>query len=146
MATTVEYEQDFHSWLLQSAGLLRERRFTELDTENIAEELEAMSRNERRELISRLSVLIAHLLKWQHQAVRRSRSWKNTIASQRIDIKELFEDSPSLRRDLEAKIAKAYSKAVLLAEDETGLDRQIFPLVCPFSSKALLDDAFFPEA
>jgi hypothetical protein len=105
-----------------------------------------MSRNERRELISRLSVLIAHLLKWQHQAVRRSRSWKNTIASQRIDIKELFEDSPSLRRDLEAKIAKAYSKAVLLAEDETGLDRQIFSPVCPFSSEALLDDAFFPEA
>jgi hypothetical protein len=146
MAIAFTYKEDFYSWLMKNAGLLREQKFLEIDAENIAEELEAMGRKEQRELVSRLSVLIAHLLKWQHQAVRRSRSWKNTIATQRIDIKELFEDSPSLRCDLEDKIERAYSKAVLLAEEETGIDKKLFPQVCPFSAEEMLAEEFFPEA
>ncbi|HHC25199.1 MAG TPA: DUF29 domain-containing protein, partial [Desulfobacterales bacterium] len=66
--------------------LLREGRFTEIDVDNIAEELEAMGRSEKRELVSCLTTLLVHLLKWKYQAVRRSRSWENTILTQRIDI------------------------------------------------------------
>ncbi len=145
MEAVLDYKKDFYSWLLKNAGLLREGKLCEIDAENIAEELEAMGRKEQRELVSRLSVLIAHLLKWQHQAARRSRSWKNTIASQRMDINELFADSPSLRYDLEEKIDRAYSKAVLLAEEETGIDKKFFPPSCPFSFAELLKEEFFPE-
>ncbi|WP_420207965.1 DUF29 domain-containing protein [Candidatus Electronema sp. JC] len=146
MKTTAAYNQDFHAWLLHNAALLRERNFTAIDADNIAEELETMGRSEKRELISRLSVLIAHLLKWRHQPVRRSRSWRNTIATQRLDIKELLEDSPSLNHDIEEQLEKAYSKAVLLAELETGIDRKLFPPSSPFSWQELLDEDFLPEA
>ncbi|MCP4353096.1 MAG: DUF29 domain-containing protein [Desulfobacterales bacterium] len=145
MAVTVEYEKDYYSWLIKNAVLLREQRFTEIDAEHIAEELEAMGRSEKRELVSRLSVLIAHLLKWKYQAVRRSRSWKNTISTQRIDINELLEDSPSLHYEIEKKIKKAYEKAVLKAEDETGIDKERFPKICPFSDEEILNQDFFPE-
>ncbi len=124
MEITAAYNQDFRAWLLHNAALLRERNFTAIDADNIAEELETMGRSEKRELVSRLSVLIAHLLKWRSQAVRRSRSWRNTIATQRLDIEELLEDSPSLSHDLEEQLTRAYSKAMLLAEQETGLERR----------------------
>lgn len=146
MGATAAYNQDFHAWLLHNTALLRERNFTAIDADNIAEELETMGRSEKRELVSRLSVLIAHLLKWRHQSARRSRHWKNTVAIQRLDIKELLEDSPSLSHDLEEPLEKAYSKAVLLAEQETGMDRKMFPTACPFSWQELLDEFFLPEA
>lgn len=145
MEETIKYEKDFYSWLMENALLLRERKFKRIDAEHIAEELEAMGRSEKRELISRLSVLIAHLLKWKYQAVRRSRSWKNTISCQRIDIEELFEDSPSLRHDIQQKIKKAYTKARLMAEDETGIDKEHFPIACPFSAEKILNEEYFPD-
>ncbi|OQY60356.1 MAG: hypothetical protein B6245_01915 [Desulfobacteraceae bacterium 4572_88] len=145
MDVVMEYEKDFHSWLMRNALFLRERKFTEIDAEHIAEELEAMGRSEKRELVSRFSVLIAHLLKWKYQAVRRSRSWKNTISTQRIDINDLLEDSPSLRHDIREKIDRAYKKARLKAEDETGIDKEKFPAVCPFSAEEIMNEEFFPE-
>ncbi|QTA86217.1 DUF29 [Desulfonema magnum] len=79
MDVTIEYEKDFYFWLMKNASLLREKKFSEIDAEHIAEELEAMGRSEKRELVSRLTVLLAHLLKWRFQAVKRSRSWKNLV-------------------------------------------------------------------
>lgn len=141
----IEYEKDYHAWLMKNAGLLRDSRFSEIDADHIAEELEAMGRSEKRELINRLGVLIAHLLKWQYQAVRRSRSWRNTISTQRIDIQELLEDSPSLRHEIDKKIDKAYEKAKLMAEGETGIEKENFPVICPFSPEEILEGSFFPE-
>ena len=145
MEAAIEYERDFYSWLMRNAGLLREGRFTEIDVENVAEELEAMGRREKREIVSRLTVLLVHLLKWKYQAVRRSRSWENTILTQRMDIKELLEDSPSLHYEIEKRIKRAYKKARLKAEDETGIDKKYFPKSCPFSPEQILEKAFFPE-
>ncbi|MEA2060424.1 MAG: DUF29 domain-containing protein [Thermodesulfobacteriota bacterium] len=145
MEVTIEYEKDFYSWLMKNAVLLREGKFADIDAKHIAEELEAMGRSEKRELISRLSVLIAHLLKWKFQAVRRSRSWKNTISTQRLDINDLLEDSPSLRHDIYEKIKKAYKKARIKAEDETGIDKEQFPENCPFSPEEIMNEEFFPE-
>ena len=67
-----DYEKDFHAWTLENAALLRQRRFAEIDVDNIAEELENMGRSERHELVNRLAVLLAHLLKWRFQPARRS--------------------------------------------------------------------------
>ncbi|BAP54829.1 hypothetical protein THII_0532 [Thioploca ingrica] len=145
METITEYEKDFYAWLIKNAQLIRNKQFTEIDAEQIAEELESMGRSEKRELISRLTVLLAHLLKWQFQSVRRDRSWNNTILTQRIDIHELLKDSPSLRSELESKIEIAYEKAKLMAEDETGIDKKTFSSLCPFSLEQILDNTFFPE-
>jgi len=145
MENISEYEKDFYAWLMKNAQLMREKRFADIDAEHIAEELESMGRSERRELSNRLSVLLAHLIKWQFQAVKRSKSWKNTITTQRIDIKELLNESPSLRYDIEQKIDSAYEKAKLKAEDETGIDAKIFPKNCPFSLEQIMDRNFFPS-
>ncbi len=140
-----EYQRDYYSWLMENAQLIREGRFTEIDVEHIAEELESMGRNEKRELVSRLTVLLVHLLKWQHQPARRSKSWRNTLTVQRSDLNDLLQDSPSLYADVGQHIEKAYERAKLLAEDETGLEKAHFPQYCPFSFEQITDQQFLPE-
>ena len=71
------YNRDFYAWGLHQAELLRAGRFGEIDIENIAEEIESLSRSDKRELSRRLSVLMLHLLKWRYQPEFRSQSWKN---------------------------------------------------------------------
>ena len=144
MDISLKYEQDFYIWLTENARFLREKNLAKIDIEHLAEELEAMSRREKRELISRLTVLMAHLLKWEYQSIKRSKSWQNTILEQRMDIDELLEDSPSLRYEIEHKMVLAYKKAILNAENETGIDKKTFPQSCPFSIEALLDKNFLP--
>src|SRR5271155_4858757 len=90
-----EYDKDFYAWSLHNAALLREGKLSEVDLEHIAEEIEDMGKKDRRELISRLAMLLAHLLKWKFQTERRSNSWKNTIKHQRFKVKDVLSESPS---------------------------------------------------
>jgi hypothetical protein len=145
MEVIADYNKDFYAWLMKNADLLRQHKFNEVDIEHVAEELESMGKSEKRELTSRLTVLLAHLLKWKCQPALRSRSWKNTILTQRIDILELLEDSPSLKYELEERAVIAYEKAKLSAEDETGIDKNNFPETCPFTFEELLRKDFLPE-
>lgn len=138
------YHRDFYTWAMQNAQLLRQGRFSEVDVERIAEELESMGRSERRELISRLSVLLAHLLKWMFQPELRSNSWRYTIEEQRGGVMDLLEDSPSLLHELENRLTKAYVNAVLIAARETGIDKTRFPECCPFSLEQILSEDFWP--
>ena len=73
------YDADFYEWTVRNTELLRAGRASEADLEHIAEEIEDIGQNQRRQLVSRLVILIAHLLKWQVQPERRSRSWTLTI-------------------------------------------------------------------
>jgi len=131
--TTSKYEQDFFAWSQEQAGLLRARRYDELDSEHLLEELDSMGARERRELINRLKVLLAHLLKWRFQPNQRSISWVFTIREQRLSIQDLLDDNPSLRGILDRQITKAYQLARLVAARETRLNEYIFPETCPFS-------------
>ncbi len=133
-----EYENDFYAWTIHNAKLLRAGKVAEVDIEHIAEEIECMGKSEKRELMSRLAVLMAHLLKWKFQPVRRSNSWKLTIKNQRMELKDLLEDSPSLKKELEDKFNHAYEKAVLIAAEQTGFDESEFPKQPPFT----LQDCF----
>ena len=71
----VTHDQDFHAWAKRNAELIRRGKLSEIDGEYIAEELENMGKSQKRELVNRLSVLLAHLLKWQYQPDKRSNSW-----------------------------------------------------------------------
>src|SRR5690242_6255856 len=73
------YEDDFSAWASETARLLREGRFGEIDVEHVAEEIEGMANRDKRELMSRLRILVLHLLKLLHQPEKRSRSWRATI-------------------------------------------------------------------
>jgi hypothetical protein len=140
-----EYEQDFYQWTQHNAQLLREGKLTEIDILHIAEELESMGKRDRRELVSRLTVLLAHLLKWQFQPHFRSKSWQFTLREQRTQIAKLLKDSPSLKKYLhEEGMLEAYPDALEMASDETGLLVSAFPERCPYSIEQLLDKIFYP--
>lgn len=140
----MNYEQDFYAWLNDNARLLRQGHLNQIDALNLAEELENMGKSQRQALISRLAVLLMHLLKWQYQPQRRSRSWELTIIEQRREILDLLEDSPSLKHELEIKLVKAYQRALIKAEQETGISYTHFPMTCPYSLEQILSEQFYP--
>jgi hypothetical protein len=140
------YEKDFYQWLEHTADLVREGRFEEIDREVLIDELESIGKRDKRELTNRLIILMAHLLKWQHQPEARSSGWIGSIAEQRLQIAGQLEDSPSLRGMLPDAAEKAYPKAIALAVRETGLPPDRFPADCRFSLSQLLDETFFTES
>lgn len=139
------YDTDFYAWANQQAALLRAGNLAAADIAHIAEEIESMGRTEKRELISRLRVLMLHLLKWQFQPGLRGRSWRLTIEEQRRQLERHLEDNPSLRSKLSDAIQDAYGDAILAAERETGLAESTFPATCPYSYDQMIDDDFWPE-
>jgi hypothetical protein len=141
----IEYKEDFYAWLLKNAALLQAKNFVEIDNENVAEELVGMAKSEKRQLVNRFAVLLAHLLKWQFQPNRRSKSWERTIKEQRKRIQLLLEESPSLKHELAEKISDAYEIAILTAANETGLDESAFPDSCEYRFEDILSSQFYPE-
>lgn len=139
------YDSDFYDWTRRQAALLRARRFAELDTEHLAEEIESMGRSERNQLTRRLELLLVQLLKWQYQPALRGRSWELTIAEQRRRIARLLRNDPSLEPLLPALLADAYEDARYAAMQETGLALTSFPAACPYSVERSLDPQFLPE-
>lgn len=140
------YEQDFYAWTQQQAQRLRAGQLIDVDFEHLAEEIETLGASERRELESRLKVLLQHLLKWHYQPDQRSSSWSGTIDEQRDQLDSLLRQSPSLRRLVGEYLAFAYPKARRAAVRETGLNHALFPDVCPYAENDILDEDFWPEA
>jgi hypothetical protein len=141
----VTYDKDFFAWTEEQARLLRAGEFSQLDIENIAEEMEDMGRSIRRELRNRLAVLTMHLLKWRYQPMHRSPSWSATIREQRRQIAELLDESPSLKRLPGQELAKIYCSAVAKAAGDTGLADASFPVECPFTPDQIMAEDFLPE-
>ena len=138
------YDEDFVLWTRSQAALIRAGRFDLVDRENLAEEIESLGVSDRRELCSRLEVLMVHLLKWQFQPMHRSRSWRSTIRSQRGRIERVLKASPSLRREVAELSREEYAVAREAASAETGFARDTFPDSLPYSPEQILDDTFFP--
>jgi hypothetical protein len=139
------YERDFYAWANEQAALLRAGALAAADVENIAEEIESMGRGEKRELVSRLSVLLTHLLKWRFQPKRRGHAWTYSIREQRLQIVRHLRDNPSLRGITAEATADAYESAVLAAAAQTGLAESAFPPTSPFSFEQALDANFWPD-
>jgi hypothetical protein len=139
------YDDDFYAWSMEQARLLRAGEFARLDIENIAEELESIGRSDKRQIESRLVVLLAHLLKWQVQVGFRSRSWLAPIREQRRRIGRLVRASPSLQPAVHQLLAEAFTEARERAADEAGLAETAFPAACPFTVDQVLAEDFLPE-
>jgi hypothetical protein len=139
------YERDFFTWTQEQARLLRERRFDDLDLDNLVDEVESVGSSEKHEIRRRLKVLLTHLLKWKFQPGLRGVSWRRTIRQQREAIAEIIETSPSLRAYPSQVMRTAYTGASVSASEETGMMIGIFPEACPFSVDQILDLEFFPE-
>lgn len=125
------YDLDGYGWAMAQAQLLRERRFEDIDLENIIEEIESVGRSERSSVRSALRVLLMHILKWEHQPGKRTRSWAASIAAQRAAYDQEMKDNPSLKPQLDSILAEAYRRARIEASGETDLPLKTFPVAPP---------------
>jgi hypothetical protein len=139
------YESDFFAWSREQADLLRAGKLAQADIHHIAEEIESMGRTEKRELVSRLAVLLMHLLKWRFQPEKRSARWEATVQVQRNRLADHLDDNPSLKPLLPQALASAYRDARLEAAAETSLAVAAFPEACPWTVEQALDAEFWPE-
>lgn len=135
------YEVDETAWLEVTAELIRLGRLNQVDTGTLAEYLTDMVRRDRREVEGRLTVLIAHTLKWRHPPDRRSGSWLASVIEQRQELESLV-GRGVLRNHAEAVLADTYRKAVERASAETGLPAETFPDACPYALDQLLSTDF----
>ncbi|HRY16154.1 MAG TPA: DUF29 domain-containing protein [Candidatus Competibacteraceae bacterium] len=142
---TITYEQDYHAWTQQTAELIRQGNFADIDIEHLVDELEDMGASKERELENRLGILLAHLLKWRYQPERRGNSWRLTIKEQRQRIIRVLRKNPSLKATLDEVQHDAYSDAILIAARETGLPDALFPEDNPFTWEQIIGD-YWPES
>lgn len=104
-----------------------------------------MGKAEKRELISGLTILLLHLLKWQFQSGYRGGSWETSIANTRDELIDHLADNPSLGTHIDAAMATAWRRAHRLALSETGLLRSLFPSACPWSFQQIMAEDFWPD-
>jgi hypothetical protein len=139
------YRTDFNLWIEQTAQLLREKRWYDLDLEHLIEEVEDLGKSERRGIASQLTRLLLHLLKWQYQPQRRSDSWLDSITDARTQIELALEDSPSLKKYAAEQLEQSYQRARQQAARQTGMPLSTFPQECPYSLDLILADEWLPE-
>jgi Domain of unknown function DUF29 len=137
------YAEDETAWLDAMVERLAAGAYADLDYASLREYLTDMAKRDRREVRSRLVVLLAHVLKWVHQPGHRSNSWRGSIVEQRQELRWLA-GRGVLRNHAEAVLPDAYQEAVERAVADTGLPATTFPAECPYSVDELL--AFDPVA
>ncbi len=135
------YETDETAWLDAMVERIQQERWDELDYSHLGEYLSDRARRDRREVKSRLTTLLAHVLKWVHQPDHRSRSWRGTILEQQQELSDLVSVGV-LRNHAETVLTDAYAKAVERAAVETGLAVETFPSECPYVLEQLLSPNF----
>ncbi len=143
MPSSSLYETDFYAWTQAQVSLLKAQQWEQLDPANLIEEIETLGRKERQELRNRLDRLLAHLLKRQFRS--RSNSWSGMIREQRVQIRLLIQDSPSLKPYLEQGFADAYELGLSFAIRETELSNPVFPEQCPYLLDQVLNPQFWSE-
>lgn len=136
------YERDVYAWVQEQVRLLRAGRLSEIDAENIAEEILDVGRNEYDKLESALTVLLAHMLKWDFQPEKRTRSWENTIVEQRNRVERHLRDNPSLKSRRNEAVQDGYQSGRLRASAETDMDLREFPEACPYDWDAIMTREF----
>ncbi|HEY8332952.1 MAG TPA: DUF29 domain-containing protein [Tardiphaga sp.] len=148
---SARYEEDLYGWVEQQVALLKAGRLTEIDAGNIAEELSDVGGEQYDRLESSIRVVLLHLLKWDHQPERRSRSWMLSIAEHRRRVLRVLKKNPSLKSSLDEAVDEAYEDAKGDAWRETGLPGDTFARVCPYvwdeimSRAIVFDDLQSPE-
>ncbi len=141
------YEKDFYLWITSTIKSLEREQFHELDLTHLIIELESMGKREKRELYSRLLVLIENLLKlqyWEAEKADNYRGWKNTVIEQRKQIEILFRESPSLKSLLPESLPTLYQDAREVFLRKSDLPATIVPIESPFTLKTILDPDYFP--
>jgi hypothetical protein len=138
------YEEDFYVWTEIQAQVLRERRFEELDLQNLIEEVEALGRAERSKVLNNASVIIEHLLKLQYSPAAEPRSgWIDSILEHRNRLE--FDQTPRLKQILQGELPLVYGIARRTAErrlraygEDAAAD--VLPAACPYTLEQITGD------
>jgi hypothetical protein len=140
------YERDFAAWLEEQALLLRERRFAELDLDNLIEEVDSIRRAEVRSVEHHARIVIAQLLQLAHSTLSDPRlSWKMAADSHRDQLEMCL--TPSLRAELEARLEKVYARGRKIATtvlETEGTNRDWVPEPCPWPLELILKEGWYP--
>ena len=145
------YEVDFAGWADETAKLLSERRFEEIDLDALIEEVEGLAASDRRAYRSHLAVALEHLLKlaYAHDETleRNGRGWRQSVSNARDAIRILLSDSPSAARDRDAAFLAAFDDARRrLVRNDDDLPVRDWPEACPWTLEQVLDEEYWPTA
>ena len=136
---SARYEDDLYAWVQAQVELLRSGQLSEVDAENVAEELSDVGNEQLDKLDSAITVLTQHLLKWDHQPTRRSRSWALSVEEQRRRIRKLLKRNPALKSKLSEALVDGYADGRGRALSETNLPADALPVVCPYNFDDLMN-------
>ncbi|WP_375329307.1 DUF29 domain-containing protein [Microcystis sp. BLCC-F210] len=142
------YEKDYYLWLEKTISLLENHQFSDLDLENLIEEISSMGKSEKRSLESYLTRLLEHLLKlvyWQSELEYNQRGWKNEIRNFRLRIQQIIEDSPSLKPYVSEIFSSCYQNARKLFLDLSGMAENLVGLAPICTIEQALNEDWFPE-
>jgi hypothetical protein len=140
------YDRDFAAWLDAQVAALRERRFADLDLDNLIEEVESIRRAEARSVEHHARVVVAQLLQLAHSTLSDPRHcWKATANAHRHQLEMCV--TPMLRGELNARLEEVYTEgrdiAATVLETE-GTDQRWLPEKCPYALSEVLEDDWFP--
>jgi hypothetical protein len=138
------YERDFYLWVEEQARLIKEGRLQQLDIVNLIDEIEALGIQEKKAVKSTLVVVLKHLLKYEYQPRRRSRSWLSSIAEHRRRLRDDLTTSPSLRPYARQQFEECYQDGRRQALIETGLAEEAVPRTPIYTLEQTLDSDFLP--
>jgi len=144
-SSQIPYQTDFNLWLQETVILLRSGKLENLDCQNLAEEIEDMGNSRKDALESNLIRVLQHLLKWKYQPQKRTNSWKASITEHSLRLNKAFKKSPSLKSYFEQVFVECYQDARLITAQETGLEINTFPEVCPFDQADVLNPRYLPD-
>ena len=139
------YRQDIHAWARNQAELLKAGRLDEIDALNIAEEILDVGEREYDKLESALAIILLHMLKWDHQPERRSRSWENSIKEHRRRVEKQLRKVPSLKTRMGESVEEAYDAARLWCQIETHIPEVDLPFSCPYDWDEIMTRDFVHE-
>ena len=138
--------QDYYGWCLAQHALLAARDTRHLDYTHLAEELHRAAMSDLDELITRLQILLAHLLKLSlgrehlpHDFARARRGWWLTVREQRVRVQAKLARSGTLRRELAQALADAYAAARLEAARDLPMAETLVPETCPWTQDEVLE-------
>jgi hypothetical protein len=133
------YEADEHAWIERQIAALRDGDIDRIDRANLIEFLTDMAARDRRELPSRLKVLVQHISKFMFKNEKASRSWRLTALEQQREIRRILGQIPSLAEQADAILREVYPDAVKAAAADTGLDAKEFFGLPPLGLEAALN-------
>jgi hypothetical protein len=140
------YDRDTLLWVEDTVSKLKSGDFANLDLANLIEEVESLGRSQKKELKSRLLVLLEHLLKRLYvDSPQDYRGWEITIRQQRQQIELEIDDSPSLKTIWDAAFAKAWQLALKSVQQD--YPQTDFPDRWQFSAdlEAMLNNKFWQD-